>query len=207
MTNSTQTKPSTDTHSLILENAVLLFSRTGYSGVSMRDIANAVGISVATLYHHFPDKERLYLDAVQHAFANKESQIRLALETKDSPQVRLEAFVRTLVRIMGEDPDFRRLLQRELLDGDEPRLQRLASDIFEGPFKAIYDLAEEIAPGCDAHMLVLSISGMIIHHFEMGPMRRFLPGSKPEHNDPEYITNHITRLLMHGLKAPKGDLP
>ena len=194
-----------DTRGMILQKAVFLFAQTGYSGVSMRDIASAVGISAAALYHHFPDKHALYLNAVQHSFADKASRIREALETSGSTETRIARFISVLVRLIGDDPDFRRLLQRELLDGDEARLKMLATDIFEEQFKAISGLAEAIAPDCDAHMLALSIAGLVIHHFEMSPLRRFFPGSKPEHDEPDYIASHVTRLLLHGLKGMSRD--
>ena len=190
----------TDTRGTILREAVLLFAQTGYSGVSMRDIAGAVGISAAALYHHFPDKDALYLNAVQYAFADKAAGIREALNTTGSPEARFKGFVDTLVRIVGDDPNFRRLLHRELLDGDEARLKLLATEIFREQFEAVSGLVEEIAPGCDAHMLVLSISGLVIHHFDMSPLRRYLPGAKPIHDDADYIVSHVTELLLNGLR-------
>lgn len=43
----------------IFEVACRLFAQRGFDGVSMRDIAQACGISKATLYHYFPDKDSL----------------------------------------------------------------------------------------------------------------------------------------------------
>ena len=47
----------------ILETAAELFSRHGFTGVSIRDITKAVGIKESSLYNHFQHKEAL-LDAV-----------------------------------------------------------------------------------------------------------------------------------------------
>ncbi len=43
----------------IFEVACRLFALKGFDGVSMRDIALECGISKATLYHYFPDKDSL----------------------------------------------------------------------------------------------------------------------------------------------------
>lgn len=43
----------------IFEVACRLFAQNGFDGVSMRDIALECGISKATLYHYFPDKDSL----------------------------------------------------------------------------------------------------------------------------------------------------
>jgi AcrR family transcriptional regulator len=43
----------------ILTVACRLFAVNGFDGTSMRDIANECGISKATLYHYFPDKDAI----------------------------------------------------------------------------------------------------------------------------------------------------
>lgn len=43
----------------ILETAIDLFSKVGYSAISIRDITQAVGIKESTLYYHFKNKEQL----------------------------------------------------------------------------------------------------------------------------------------------------
>lgn len=45
----------------ILQEAARLFVLHGYRGISMREIAEAVGISKAGLYYHFRDKEDLFI--------------------------------------------------------------------------------------------------------------------------------------------------
>lgn len=47
--------------------ATVLFAAKGYSAVSMRDIAEEVGIQAASLYNHFPSKEELWREVLTHA--------------------------------------------------------------------------------------------------------------------------------------------
>lgn len=56
----------------ILADAMRLFSRSGYGDTSLRDIADAVGVSKSALLHHYPSKEAL-LSAV---LAERDSAIR-----------------------------------------------------------------------------------------------------------------------------------
>ena len=49
----------------ILASASALFTAHGYADVSMQQIADAVGINKATLYHHFRDKDALFLTVVR----------------------------------------------------------------------------------------------------------------------------------------------
>ena len=133
----------TDTRVFILQQSIPLYAQAGFSGVSMRDIAKTVGISAAALYHHFPNKQSLYLAAVSYAFADKAEGIQTALNGDAKPTERLAQFVEALCSLIGNDPDFRLLLQRELLDGDEARLKVLATEIFEEQFKEVTELAKE----------------------------------------------------------------
>ncbi len=48
----------------IMREARELFTRDGFAAVSMQQIADAAGVNKATLYHHFKDKEALFLAVV-----------------------------------------------------------------------------------------------------------------------------------------------
>jgi AcrR family transcriptional regulator len=188
-----------DTKTTILDRSIPLFAAKGYSGVSMRDIAKTVGISSAALYHHFPNKQALYLAAMERAFADKARTITETVRSEGTALQRLERFIERFTRLMAEDPDFRMLLQRELLDGDQQRLQLLAEQVFSEPFTVVSGLASELAPECDPHLMTISLAGLVLFHFEATPLRQFLPGMRADHNRPEVIARHITRLMMRAL--------
>lgn len=49
-----------NTKSIILQQALTLFSEKGYTGISMRDIAGAAGIQAASIYNHYKSKEDIF---------------------------------------------------------------------------------------------------------------------------------------------------
>lgn len=53
----------------ILEVALDLFSRQGYAGTSIRDIAEQMEMTKAAVYYHFPSKEELLADVLSPAMA------------------------------------------------------------------------------------------------------------------------------------------
>lgn len=60
-----------NTKERILLESASLFTRDGYFGVSVKDIANAVGIKPASLYNHYESKEALWkavLDRIQDLY-------------------------------------------------------------------------------------------------------------------------------------------
>ncbi len=186
----------------ILNQAILLFAEQGYAGVSMRDLARSSGLGVSTLYHHFPDKQSLYLQTVQQAFSNKATAFTEVWQAGISAQQRLEQFVVRLTEMMLADRNFHRLMQRELLEADDSRMQLLAEQVFEVQFKEIMAVISELVPDRNAHLLAVSVLGLVCNHLEMEPMRKFLPGYQIEHEDAQVISNHIVELLLNGL-APK----
>jgi len=44
----------------VLDAALQLFSKQGYRGTNVRDIADAAGVSTGNVYHHFADKEAIF---------------------------------------------------------------------------------------------------------------------------------------------------
>lgn len=50
----------------LLETAEQLFTEHGYQAVSIRDIAQASGVTNAALYYHFPSKEALFDEVLEH---------------------------------------------------------------------------------------------------------------------------------------------
>ena len=185
----------------ILAIAIPLFAKAGYDGVAMRDIAKAVGMSAAALYHHFPDKRSLYLAAMSQAFADKASGLVESLNITDTPQERLVCFITNLCELMYHDQDFNILIQREILDGDDSRLQLLAQEVYHNLFQGITELCRELNPTYEPHLLAISVVGLVVYHFQTSPIRRYLPGGKQVHNEPAIIAKHVTSLLLSGLKS------
>ena len=49
-----------DTKLLILDAALNLFSKRGYDGVGLRDLAQEVGIRESAIYKHFKGKQDIF---------------------------------------------------------------------------------------------------------------------------------------------------
>lgn len=193
-----------NTREEILGLSVPLFATAGFDGVSMRDIAATVGMTPAALYHHFSDKEQLYLDVVGYAFKEKVVPLKSLLDGEGNPWDRLEAFVARFTRMLAKENDFRRLMQWVLLDSDEIRQKKLADCVFLDMFNALRNIAGELSPNQDTPMLVVSIIGLAIYPFETQSMLRFLPDHQRQHEDPKAIARHVVGLLRTGLNAPSG---
>lgn len=107
----------------ILETALDLFSRHGYGGVSVRDIAGAVGIRESSLYNHFKNKRAVFDEIVDFCIQQSEIYFRqsgLPFEQGDDASVyqgigmqELQKMIEQTFRFFFDDPwnvRFRRLL-------------------------------------------------------------------------------------------------
>ena len=178
-----------------------MFAQKGYSGLSMRQLALSVDLSVAAIYHHFPDKNALYLDAVRFAFSDKEEVFDQVWKSNCSAEEKLGRFIRSFVDVMLQDRDFHKLMQREILEADPERMQLLAQGVFNSQFCLLMQLAKELAPEQNAHLLATSVIGLAKYYIEYQPLLKYFPGWKPEHEIPEFIAAHITTLLLNSFKA------
>lgn len=52
-------RPGSETRAEILRVSLELFTERGFEGTSIRDIADALGVTKSTLYYHFPGKEAI----------------------------------------------------------------------------------------------------------------------------------------------------
>src|SRR3954449_893005 len=78
-----------DRRAAILDAALEVFSKRGYNGASIDEIAQAAGISKALIYEHFPSKKDLHVSLLETH--TQQIFIRLAqtADTDERGQVRL----------------------------------------------------------------------------------------------------------------------
>lgn len=77
----------------IVATAAPLFAERGYDGASIREIAQAAGMTTASLYYHFSGKEDLFVAVHASAMDAVASAVARATEGLDDPWARLEAAV------------------------------------------------------------------------------------------------------------------
>lgn len=198
------TIPSKSTREIILTRSAALFAYEGKEGASMRDIAREVGVTIAALYHHFPDKQALYLSAIVYAFGEKMTLGSAVLDSSGTAWERLKGFVEWIAKLLSEDEIFARLLHRELLDGNEERLKQVTEKVFGAPLKKAAALIGEIAPRQDAHMLAISLVSLVLGHVQLRTIHHLVAPQGSPRDDPERIANHVMDLIMNGIEGMSG---
>jgi AcrR family transcriptional regulator len=116
------------TRERIIAAAEALLAERGFHGTSMRDVAGAAELPLASTIYHFAKKEQLYR-AVLEGIAE---QLMRELPAGGDPIARVDALAHALVRWAAEEPARARLLLRELLDN--PTRVKAAARLPLGPF-------------------------------------------------------------------------
>lgn len=71
------------TRQAIIKTATKLFLQKGFGETSTRDIAKQIGITQPALYHHFSDKEVLYLDVMNKLSGKIRQEINKVIRKHD----------------------------------------------------------------------------------------------------------------------------
>lgn len=184
-----------NTRLTVLEQASRLYAEKGYDGVSMRDVATCIGITPASLYHHFSDKEQLVRESLAHVFSQRAAPLETLLASSQTPREKLRAFVNWFVHLTCEDKVFTSLLARELLDADKGRLAYLAETVLNRPFSLITGIFARQANLNDPVMPAISVISLILGHVQMAAVVPYLPGTRAVHLAPEAIAQQVFSLL------------
>jgi|GEM_PF-217885 len=193
--------PAGNTRTVVLGKALELFAETGFNGVSMRRIAQEVGINPATLYHHFAHKEDLYEQVLRFAYAEQAAHFSAVVSTEGTLETQLGEFIREFAFYIAKDQHFFRLVKREQLDGNSERLKILVDLLFGKQYDAMVRSVSRVTQAFDAHMLVTSLLGLVLHHYETRHMRQFFSEYSPSQDDHEVVANHCCRLFFFGIQG------
>jgi AcrR family transcriptional regulator len=128
----------------LLEAASRVFARAGYAEASAESISREAGMSKATFYEHFANKEECILalfdvarDVILRAMGEA------AGAAGGDPQARLRAGVRAFLEVLASHPDDAQTLLVEII-GAGPRAAERRDTILTG-FAAVLDRDNETA--------------------------------------------------------------
>ena len=187
------------TREAILAAASALYAERGYDGVSMRDVAAAVAIQPASLYHHFKDKDALILAALEHVFAARAAPARDILLENQPPDRRLDAFIDWLVRTYFEDAVFARLAIRGSLDGDDQRKAYLARTVIEGVFAPLSQAIAELSDAVDPDLTAASVLSLVAGHYQLSSTFVHLPRELRALSQVDSLSAHVKDLVRRLL--------
>jgi len=176
----------------VLKAALALFSSKGYAETKMTEIAQAVGISVGTLYLRFKNKEGLFLDLCKEQGPEFDS-LTSNLPYHD-PLKALKAYIALNLEFALKK---RQLLSMFIREHRLPFLRPLRNNFLNSQQKVIHNiLISGVKKGIfrkvdtreTAYMIFACIRGAILlkHVFGIG--------------DPQTMSNSLFKLITNGIR-------
>jgi AcrR family transcriptional regulator len=201
----------------ILDAAEVLFAQRGFSGVGMREVAEAVGLSKSSLFHHFRSKVELYAAVAGRILSMFEQRTVQALGGPGDAFVRFDRWLDAMIETLAERPSRARLLLRSLFEDDdlagegaeEKEVDQIIHRLFasvgrllrEGMEQGVFRLASI------PHMLQ-SLIGLLVYHFASGEFGEtllrqslFAPAAVKKRKE------EVKLLLYAGMLAQPKSLP
>ena len=158
----------------ILQIALTLMSQRGVDGTSMRDLASAAGLNVASLYHYFPSKRDLLESVLIEQGFLPIRPVRTDVDGADpeSEALTLAQLLAEIMTSMFEVEDFVRLMVGEAMRG-EATARAVGRDLFASFETSIEDWVKQNRPDLDAQgpgaaavarLLSATVVGIFIQH-------------------------------------------
>ena len=141
----------------------------GFEGLRTREVANAVGVNIATLHYYFPSKEDLIKGVVGHAM----SRFRSTLGAGGSSAEQLRAHFAGLRRLAREEPELFKVMGELTLRASRDRglaeIVRKTNEYWHETLRTLLrgarsdgDLGEGIDPDGMTAVIVATLKGVYL---------------------------------------------
>jgi AcrR family transcriptional regulator len=144
----------------IIDTALMLMAQRGVDGTSMRDLAGAAGLNVASLYHYFPSKRDLLVAVLEERgltpAAHDPSRTPVILGEGDD----LASWIFDMLASMLSVENFIRLMLGEVLRGDETAFG-VGVELFSATEAGLEEWLKEHEPALCAETSVSAVAQML----------------------------------------------
>ena len=184
----------------VLEAAERLFHTRGYKAITLRDIAGAVGLNHASLYHHVPGgKEALYVEVMERTFRKHQSHLEEAM-AQAGPDLRTELQAASRWMLSQPPIDFTRMMLADMTTISKNASRRLSHSAyaafmapFEKAFMGAFN-AGQIRMISDPRILAGSMLAII------QSVHAVLLEAHHTHASKESMVNEMVDVLLDGLR-------
>ena len=113
----------------ILEAATEVFSRVGFAGARVDEIAKRAGVNKATIYYNIGNKKTLYARVLQTIFNDSDTRLVEEMQRLDSAEEKMLFYIRTVAARIDENPNIPNLIMYEHASGGENFSEALGADV------------------------------------------------------------------------------
>jgi len=191
----------------VLDAALALFSHQGYRATSMREIAEKAGVSTGNVYHHFTDKEAIFLellDVYWRAIDDPDFPINKALRTGGFPE-NLEAIGLAARESVARYRPYVTLIYVDVVEFEGSHIRKFYLEM-AGRFERFVELRKDeiklegkLRPEVQPASAVMFAFRTFLQHFAVE-----LIFGVPDHygKSTDEVVGEISHILRHGMLKP-----
>ena len=190
-------------HAQICEAALKLFSRKGFHQTSVREIAEATGLGIGTLYSYIQTKEDILTLLYRRILATFEARMREATRGIQEPRMQFQAALEATLRVYDEYRDEVLLLYRESHAVGRQGLEALfeVDRTYVGCFREILERGVRCGQFRAADPQLLAVC--ILFLCAVWPLKRW----NLKQYTLETLTQAVATLLLEGVGARAAPRP
>jgi len=156
-----------DRHQQILDAAARMFFERGYRETRLSDIADAIDIKAASIYHHFKNKQELLATLIVQMMDELIDAASASIMMATAPEDQLDSMVRSYVYVVGSRPTQGMIGDRELHNLEDITRAIVISkrDQYEKLLQGILDYGRTtgVFTQADTQFTTFAILGMCNH--------------------------------------------
>ena len=198
-----------DGEQAILEAAEILFAQKGFDSVSMSAIAGLANTSKPNIYHHFKNKNDLYLAVMKTAVRRSSALLDAVEDAPGTFSQRLTGFsTGQLKNILGHKRSTQ-LILRETLTEDSQQGQEITRLVMGEVFSRLVEMVhqgqldKEFRDDIDPTLAAFMIISANMFFFQASPVMQHIPEIDFSHDATTY-SNDVMDILINGM-LQKGD--
>lgn len=202
-----------DTKDRLIQVAKTLFSKKGFEGTTVKDIAEAAKLNVSLVSYHFQGKEGLYiacLDSIGKARLAATERILQKPSSLEEFRIRLQMFVEEIISFHLAEPEVSRIVNREC-ELDQPIALSVFKDTFLKCFETMIHFFQSaqnqgfIRKELNIEIVSSLFFSGLVHMIQKDPLNELFFGRSIK--DTKYrnsVIQNAVSLCLHGTANPQN---
>lgn len=180
----------------IFEAAIKIFSKNGYKGATMDEIALEAGVAKGTLYYHFKSKEEIFRFIIIEGIGVLTDEISEVANIDNNPEENLRKICKTQLTVLYRNKDFFKVLMSQLW-GKEIRQIELREHLQ----KYIRNIEVYIKDAMDKGFIKKGDSYFIAYTFFGSLVSAAIYELVNQDKEIDEVVNDLIEYTFHGLSA------
>ena len=189
----------------ILSAALEIFSRLGFHGARVEQVAEQAGVSKTNLLYYFPSKEALYIAVLRQLLDVWLAPLR-AFRSDLQPLAAIKEYIRLKLEVSRDHPQASRLFCHEMLQGAPLLKAELTGDLKTLVEEKSAIIAGWIASGkrvaVDPHHLIFMIWAATQHYADFATQVEAVTGATLQ--DEAFFqrtVDNVQRMIIEGIRV------